>query len=44
MGFGGWEHSLGDKGRRNGMRNCWRADWERDNDWTVKKKIKKNQT
>jgi hypothetical protein len=27
---------------RNGMRNCWRADWEGDNDWTVKKKFKDN--
>jgi hypothetical protein len=27
-------------GRRNVMRNCWRADWEGDNDWTVKKYLK----
>jgi len=22
--------------RRNGMRNCWKANREGDNDWTVK--------
>ena len=26
----------------NGLRNCWRADGEGDNDWPVKKKIKYN--
>jgi hypothetical protein len=29
-------HPLGDR-RRNRMRNCWRVDWEEDNDWVVKK-------
>ena len=25
------------EGRRNGISNCWMAEWEGDNDWTVKK-------
>jgi hypothetical protein len=43
----GWRHPLIDGGegwrglgggrRRNGMRNCQRADQKGDNDWTVKK-------
>jgi hypothetical protein len=24
-------------GRKNGMRNCERAEWEGDSNWTVKK-------
>jgi len=32
----GW-HPLGDRGRRNGMRNCGRVGQEGGNDWTVKK-------
>lgn len=27
-------------GRRNGMRNCQRADQKKDNDWTIKKRLK----
>jgi hypothetical protein len=23
--------------RKTGKRNCWRADWEGDNDWIVKR-------
>ena len=40
-----WESTLLEaRGRRNGMRNCCRADWEGDNDWTVEKRtiINKN--
>ena len=34
----GWrgEHPLGDRGRRDRMRKCGRADQEAGNDWTVK--------
>ena len=31
-------------GRRNGMRNCQRADQEGNNDWTVKKQKQKSTT
>jgi hypothetical protein len=27
------------QGRRNGMRNCRRVDWDGNSDWTVKKLI-----
>ena len=30
-------------GRRNGMKNCQRAEWEGDNDWTIKNKVIKEQ-
>jgi len=30
------EHPLGDRERRNRMRNCGRVDWEWGNDCTVK--------
>jgi hypothetical protein len=33
--------SSGRQGRRDGIKNCWRAEQEGDNDWTVKK-IKDN--
>jgi hypothetical protein len=36
MGCKRWSHSE-TGGRRNGMRNCERADWEGDNDWNVEK-------
>jgi hypothetical protein len=36
MGTSSWRW-----GRRNGMRNNWREDQERD-DWTVKKGLKNN--
>jgi hypothetical protein len=41
-GVEGWEGRdiLLETGRRNGMRNYWRADQEGNNDWTVKKKKK----
>jgi hypothetical protein len=34
-----WGSPLGDwgRGKRYGMRNSHRADWERNKDWTVKK-------
>jgi hypothetical protein len=32
----GCRHLLGDRGRRNGMRNCGWVDKKRGNDWTVK--------
>jgi hypothetical protein len=35
-GVGAWVHPLGDRGSRNGLRNCQRADQEVDNNWTVK--------
>jgi hypothetical protein len=34
------EDILLETGRRNGMRNSLRTDWEADKDWTVKKKKK----
>jgi hypothetical protein len=34
----GVEMSSWRQGRKNGLRNCWRAEWEGDKDWTVKKK------
>jgi hypothetical protein len=27
---------VGQGGRRNGMRNCQRVNWEGENDWVVK--------
>ena len=38
-GLGGWGHPLESVGRKNGMGNCQRADWEGDNDWSVEKMI-----
>ena len=35
-GLPGGGHPFGDWGRRNGIRNCRRADGEGGNDWTVK--------
>jgi hypothetical protein len=35
------EHPLGNRGRRNVIRNCERKDQEGDNDWTIKKKKRK---
>ena len=32
----------GGGGSGDGMRNCRRAEWEGDDDWTVKKKVKDN--
>jgi hypothetical protein len=34
-----WGHSLGDRGggRRCGMWNSWRLDWEEDKVWMIKK-------
>jgi hypothetical protein len=26
---------------RTGLRNCWRENWEGDNDWTIKIKYNK---
>lgn len=38
-GRSGWGDILLEKeGKRNGMRNCGRGDWEGGKDWTVKKK------
>jgi hypothetical protein len=37
-GWGGG-HPLGNRGRRNGMRDCGRVDQEWGNDWTLKKVI-----
>ena len=37
--WGGVGISSWTQGRRNVMRNCWRASQEGDNDWTVKKDI-----
>jgi hypothetical protein len=34
--MGGFILPLGDRGRRYGMRNSQRVDWEKDEDWTVK--------
>lgn len=34
---GGGKHPLGDKGRKNEMRKCGRADPEWGNNWTIKK-------
>jgi hypothetical protein len=39
MGCGAWGHSLGDRGRKNGKKNCGRANWEGANDWIIKKEI-----
>lgn len=36
--MGWWVHSLGDMGRRNGLRNCHSADQEGNSDCAVKKK------
>jgi hypothetical protein len=33
----GGYHPLGDRGRRNGMRNCGMVNWENSNDWILKK-------
>ena len=30
-------HPLGDRGRRNGMRNYGKVDWDQGNNWIVKK-------
>jgi hypothetical protein len=37
-GVGGGDILLEKGGRRNGMRNCGRADQEGSKDWAVKKK------
>jgi hypothetical protein len=34
---GGWNILLETEERRNGMRNCGRADQKEGNDWTIKK-------
>ena len=39
MGAAGRDIVL-ETGKRKGMRNCWRANQEVDNNWTVKNKIK----
>jgi hypothetical protein len=33
-----WAHPLGYRAEKEWMRNCQRADWEGDNDWTIKKR------
>ena len=37
------EYPLRDKGRRNGMRNCGKGDWEEDNCWIVNLKNVSNE-
>jgi hypothetical protein len=32
-----WEHPFGNRGKRNGIRSCRRADQKGDNDWALKK-------
>ena len=36
-GGGGGDILLDTEGKRNGMKNCGRTDWEGGKDWTVKK-------
>jgi hypothetical protein len=38
VGCGYEDILLETEGRRNGMRNCAREDWEVGNDWTVQNK------
>lgn len=39
MGCGVWGYFFGDRGRKNGKKNCGRVNWEGVNDWIIKKEI-----